>query len=327
MREINLVTYSQFKTLVAAKGLLAQYFDNMDAYFLFASESGILWQYRLIKDGGADQTDFETTQITNYNKPLEYRTSTGFSQAASEGTISTTAPTIAVHMAGRNSSGNLTPILTDAAGIVQTNASTLPLPTGAALDATLQTINTGLSVINANLTNGNNASRCLPLNHATYSAATTSFTPGATPQDVFTVTGSATKVIRIIRMSLSTTQTTAGINTWFLLKRSTANSGGTSTSLTTVSNDSNDAAGTAVARQYTANPTAGTLVGTMRTFKILGASLTSILHPQILIDFTDNGLSEGIVLRGITQVFALNFNGAALPAGLAVSVDIEWTEE
>ena len=51
-----------------------------------------------------------------------------------------------------------------------------------------------------------------------YSAATGAFTPPATPTDMFTITGSATRTIRVISIELSSTQTTAGVNTFFLVK-------------------------------------------------------------------------------------------------------------
>lgn len=101
----------------------------------------------------------------------------------------------------------------------------------------------------------------VPANKATYKAYSAGFTPGATPQDVFSITGSATKIVKITRMFLSSVQTTAGINGWQIVKRSTANTGGTSAAVTALRADANDAAQTATVLQYTANPTAGTLIG------------------------------------------------------------------
>ena len=158
-----------------------------------------------------------------------------------------------------------------------------------------------------------------------FSAASDAFTPGATPQDIFTITGSATKVIEVLRMAISSIQTTAGTNSWFIAKRSTANSGGTSASVTAVPHDSNDAAATATVLQYTANPTAGSLVGNIWSGKQHSPSATTIGLPVMLVDFT---LLYGkpIILTGITDVLGWNFAGAALPTGLSCHCVVTWIE-
>jgi hypothetical protein len=162
---------------------------------------------------------------------------------------------------------------------------------------------------------------------ATYSAASTAFTPGTAPTDIFTITGSATKTVRILRIEFSATQTTAGINNWFIAKRSTANSAGTSAAVTAVPHDSGSSAATATVLQYTANPTPGTLVGNIRSAKILAPAPSSLANPTFVWDFESGNTGVPPVLRGATQVLAVNFNGAALPAGLSVQVNVTWTEE
>ena len=165
-------------------------------------------------------------------------------------------------------------------------------------------------------------------NKAAYKATIIPVTPPATPTDIVTLYGSATKTIRITKVTLGSTQNTAGINDWYLIKRSAANTGGTSTTITPVPLDSLFPAATAVFRRYTANPTAlGAAVGNL--------SIENILSPQInpgtsgtsyvphTWDFTNNPL----VLRGVSEGVAINFNGAALPAGLSVNLIITWTEE
>jgi hypothetical protein len=169
-----------------------------------------------------------------------------------------------------------------------------------------------------------------PTTKSTYAATSGTLTPGTTPTDIVTLTGSATKTIRVLKFDISSSQTTLGVNTWFLIKRSTANTGGTSTTSTAVPFDSNDAAATATFRNYTVNPTSlGTAVGTIATLKLVSDPTVGGTPSQVVYtyDFTDNGTAQGIVLRGTTQVFALNFNGAALPAGLVINVNIVWTEE
>lgn len=155
-------------------------------------------------------------------------------------------------------------------------------------------------------------------------AASAPFTPGTTPQDVFTISGSATRTVQVVRAGIMTTQTTAGLNVWDLLKRSTANSGGTSSTLTAVPADSAFPAATAVVRQYTANPTAGTLVGRVWGGKVAApVPASAVGDAEKIIDV--NRISS-LALRGTGEVLAWNFGGAALPTGLSVQAWVVWTE-
>lgn len=164
---------------------------------------------------------------------------------------------------------------------------------------------------------------------ASYLAYSAAFTPGATPQDIFTITGSATKLVKILRVFLSTLQTTAGVNGWIVLKRSTANSGGTSAAVVRVGSDQNDSAATATVLQYTANPTAGNLIGNAWSGFISSPAPATAGIGGIMgafVDFPDS-LGKPITLRSTSDVLAWNFNGAALPAGLSVRAGVIWTEE
>lgn len=163
---------------------------------------------------------------------------------------------------------------------------------------------------------------------AGYSAGSAAFTPPAAPTDMVSIQGSASKTVRVTRLWLSATQTTAGTNTWFIIKRSTADTAGTSTTLTNVPLDSTSAAATAVIKTYTANPTLGSAVGNLQVLKLF--TPTTSTSPAVglyQMDFTLEGQFKGIVLRGTTEMLVLNFGGAALPAGLSVVVSVEWIEE
>jgi hypothetical protein len=160
----------------------------------------------------------------------------------------------------------------------------------------------------------------------TYSA-TVSFTAPATATDILTITGSASKAVRIAKIMVSCTQTTAGLGTFYLLKRSTANTGGTSTILTAVPHDSQNNAATAVIRAYTVNPTAlGTLVGNMAIFKKefpAPAFANSDVNPLVLVF---GGNSQGITLRGTGEILCLNLNSIT-QTGNIIAITITWTEE
>ncbi len=167
-------------------------------------------------------------------------------------------------------------------------------------------------------------------NKASYSAAVSGFVCAAGTTDLIVIQGSATKIIRITKVSISGT-TTAGsgfsINST-LIRRSTANIGGTLASMSAVPHDTADASGTAAVKYYTANPTTlGTQVGILTANRIsfpqAGANGLGVNANEI-----DFGVrpAKAIVLRGVNEYLALNFGGITI-TGPVVSCTIEWTEE
>ena len=161
---------------------------------------------------------------------------------------------------------------------------------------------------------------------ATYSAAIVGLALATTPTDVFCVVGSNTKTIRVLRLSVSGTATAATAYDAVLIMRSTVDSGETNTSPTTVKHDSNNAAATAVVGAYTANPSVGTPIGTIRAAKgTLTTSAGAIPSVPVVFDFTTRN-GQAVVLRGSSQGLWLNLNGGTLTGG-AVDIDVEWTEE
>jgi hypothetical protein len=159
---------------------------------------------------------------------------------------------------------------------------------------------------------------------ASYSVGIVGFTPAATPTDILGITGSGTKTVRLTRIVIAGIATAAATVEIQLIKRSSASTGGSPTTPTIVAHDSNDASATAVVNQYTANPTTGTLVGTLRAEKLnLGAAGAA---GRIVWDFTTRN-SKGLVLRGAAQSLNLNWGGAAVPSGTSLTIDVEFTEE
>lgn len=159
----------------------------------------------------------------------------------------------------------------------------------------------------------------------TYSAAITNIAiTSSNSTDIFTISGSATKTIRILRVGLTGAQTTSGQRDVTLIKRSTADTG-TSVTVASVAHDSTNSAATSVISYYaTALPTLGTSVGMIRSARLFfsGSAADSDTY------FWEFGTRPGqaIVLRGTAQQLAVNLNGVSA-GGTVVSVNVEYTEE
>ena len=163
---------------------------------------------------------------------------------------------------------------------------------------------------------------------STYMATIAAFTPGATPQDVFTISGNATTNVYVLKMGISTTQTAAGSNAWFIAKRSTANTGGTHAAPVAVPFNSNGPAASATLLKYTANPTAGTLVGNYWSAWVNSPTIIDDAdgsQATVEVDFLTI-MSQPIALLSAAETLAWNFAGAALPGGLSVLAWVLWAE-
>jgi len=224
---IEVSSWASWKTLLRTKLMLMKYFDNGVSYDLYLEDGIITWHYSLLKEAGAEQTDFET----NY-KDIRYA------------------------------------------------------------------------------------------NRDFYSAAMIGGVSPATPTDVFTITGSATKIVKVWAIGFSGIKTTAGMIDYILLRRSSANAGGTSSTRSNVSHDTNSPAGTAVVRHYTANPaTLGTLVGNMFVDKIPVSGGTGAVPIEDALE-----LRNPVVLDGVAQVLAINLNSVT-QSGNNLNFHITWSEE
>lgn len=166
-------------------------------------------------------------------------------------------------------------------------------------------------------------------------AASASFTPPATPQDLVVIFGSATKTVRVHSVKIGTANTAAGSQIFTLSKRSAVGTGGTETAATIVPFDSGDAAATATVKHIitTAN-TPGAAVGTLRTIKVGTPAVTPATWAGINTTDNDvemlptiNGQTKAVVLRGIAEGLAINFAGAALVAGQIHTYNVVFSEE
>lgn len=157
-----------------------------------------------------------------------------------------------------------------------------------------------------------------------YSASILSLVPAAAATDIFTITGSATKTVRVTEVNLQCTETTAGAVAVQLVKRSTADTGGTSSAPTRVPHDSTSPAATATVLAYTANPTTGTLVGPVRATRENWLAPASVANAPRMPFTLYNGVP--VVLRGVNEVLAVNLNGVTVTGGNC-ALWTAWTEE
>lgn len=195
-------------------------------------------------------------------------------------------------------------------------------------NSTLPTPSSGQRVDRQTDLNGRELVANAPLDgyKASYAAAVSALVFAAAATDVFTIYGSASKTIRILRIhfTFTTTSGSGAAANISLIKRSATNTGGTSASVTAVPYDSNNAAATATVLSYTVNPTSlGAAIGAIRSIR--DAIVASNTINQVLWDF-GNRPSQAIVLRGTSQGLVINLNGATVTGSIA-DIDIEWTEE
>jgi len=164
-----------------------------------------------------------------------------------------------------------------------------------------------------------------PNSKTTYVASGT-VVPVTGATDLVTIIGSATKLVKLLRVVFSGTIVTAAINgSVSIVKRSAADTAGTSTAPTIIPLDSNNAAATAVLAAYTANPTLGTAVGTIWQAKYLYVIAASGNPSVLTIDF--NQLGQAGTLRGVAQQLALNLNAVAFASAGSVDYSFVFTEE
>lgn len=169
---------------------------------------------------------------------------------------------------------------------------------------------------------------------ATYSASA-AFTPGATPTDLVTIFGSATKTVRVRSMKIGTQNTAAGSQEFVLSKRSAVTTGGTAGAATAIPHDSASAAATATVNSYTSTaPTAGTALGNLNKKRVASPVVVPATWAGIRLDgevemLPVNGDSkiQPVVLRGVAEGLAINFAAAALVSGQIHTFSVVWSEE
>lgn len=152
----------------------------------------------------------------------------------------------------------------------------------------------------------------------------------ASATDFWCIQGSASKTVFVTSIIVtgqsSGSAITARIN---LVIRSTANTGGTSTTLTAGPLDSGNAGATATVLSYTANPTLGNLVGVVKGYVSVTEGTATNIIPGPILGFSEQwGTARGVqplTLRGTAQEACLNLGASSVLTNFMVSV--EWYEQ
>lgn len=168
----------------------------------------------------------------------------------------------------------------------------------------------------------------------TYFVQSIGIVPAATPSDIFCLTGSATRTIRVKQVRVSGTAGTAINITTYLMKHSVANTGGAAASTeatglpTLTPADSTFATVTATATAYTANPTIdATRVFLSSQTHFLPVTSTAVAAVPAIWNFDPPSSFSPVVLRGVAQQLCVNYNGVTTPSSGVVQVGMIFTEQ
>lgn len=146
------------------------------------------------------------------------------------------------------------------------------------------------------------------------------FTLAASPTDIFSIAGVASKTIMVTKIIVSGVQTTGGTVDVSCLKRSSVNTSGTV--ISGVPLDAGDAAAGSRPEYYTANPTPGSLVGTLEVQPVFFSATTAQPEKHVF-DFGARG--KPVTLTSASQLVVVNLGGVTVTGGKAY-ITVEWTE-
>jgi hypothetical protein len=170
----------------------------------------------------------------------------------------------------------------------------------------------------------------------TYSASSGFITPATSTTDVCSISGSATKTVKVRRIIVAATGGTLSvIEPLAIIKRSTTYtvaSGGVAMvqvpydSTNSLTGSTTNAGTAALVEAWTVNPTVGTTIGALADVSFyIGVGGTNAPAPGHTETFTFGTLGSPVVLRGVAQNIGVNFNGNTILG--TVSCTFEWTEE
>jgi len=164
---------------------------------------------------------------------------------------------------------------------------------------------------------------------ATYTYAISATAPYATPTDYITLTGSASKTIKIIRVEISGAATAASGLLFTLKKHTIANTGGTATNPTPLKHNSGDGTAGATVNLYSVAPTIDNSAVIWKTARIdlaVAPGAQAYATDRYVYEY-GSSIGEPMTIIGVAQEFAINLGGSTLPSVCVVDIAISWTEE
>lgn len=166
-------------------------------------------------------------------------------------------------------------------------------------------------------------------NEPAYRYAVLAFAPVAAPTDILVIQGSATKNLAIKRIALQGVATAAGNMPVQIIRRSVADT--TTCVLTAVvagQHNKSDPAPTAVVSTVgTANcGSLGTSAGVIGVGRVQMSAAGTGLGVQPLVWEFATRLDKSLVVIGVADFVVINLNGAAIPAGGVIDIEVEMEE-
>ena len=160
-----------------------------------------------------------------------------------------------------------------------------------------------------------------------YRLVITNYAPPATPTDVLVIQGAAGVITRIREIQLSGVATSATNILFNLVRRSTADTGGTSAVQTSAKRDPLDGAAATVINLYSVLPSGlGTAVANAEGGRLNLAPASNASIDRFITQYSWMN-EKGITLRGASDFLCLNLGGTAWPAGGFLDILISFTEE
>lgn len=167
----------------------------------------------------------------------------------------------------------------------------------------------------------------------TYYAVSSQFTPIANPSDIFSISGSDTRVIGIVKIALRVLQPNINMNSgsyidFKLIKRSTHNVDGLPNIIKAYPFDAEiNNPPTALIKQYTKNPTLGKFDGSpwWGWIPVQCSNTTASFVTGIEVNFVET-FGQSFILRGSKESLCINLNLATLPVDILCIAKVYWTE-
>lgn len=164
----------------------------------------------------------------------------------------------------------------------------------------------------------------------TYAATGVAIVPASSATDLACITGSATKVVRVLSVRVSPVGTLVSLPI-LLTKHVSANTGGTAATSTALpvpyKLDTTDATPTATTTAYTANPTiADTSPGIIDAAVATAQPSTAVGGTPLQFNYFTHIYNEPPTLRGVAQQICVNLNGVTVTSG-SFTISFFWTEQ